>query len=101
MIVRGLQCALVVSLIFTKSLAGDHEINFIENKGQWSPSFDFTAKISGGLFGVSAGTFSYAFIDQQRLEDRHHGNHGQYKESPSDESSVINGHVVVASFLGY
>ncbi len=101
MIVRGIGCGLVISLLLTKSLLGGPGINFIENKGQWPQRFDFTAKTTGALFGLGAGTFSYTFIDQQQIEARHLGNHRHYKESPPNESSMINGHVVVASFLGY
>src|SRR4249920_2395167 len=100
MIVRGIGCGLVISLLLTKSLLGGPGINFIENKGQWPQRFDFTAKTPGALFGVGAGTFSYTFIDQQQIEAQHLGKHGQYKESPPNESSMINGYVVAASFLG-
>jgi hypothetical protein len=101
--VRGLWCWLVISLLFTRSFAGDHEINFIENKGQWLQPFDFTAKISGGLFGIRAGTFSYAFLDQKRMEDHHLGNQGQYKEGNStpNNPALLNGYLLVTTFLGF
>ena len=103
MTVRGLGCGVVLILIATKCLAGDPDINFIENKGQWSRPFDFTAKISGALFGVGGGTFNYAFIDQQQVENRHLGNQGQYEEANANlnRSQFLQGHLLTASFLGF
>ena len=101
MIFRRLLCVLVISLISCHGLMAGPGINFIENKGQWSKQFDFTARVSGGLFGVGKGAFTYTFIDQKQIEDRHQGNHGQYEEIPANSSTAINGHVVVTSFLGF
>jgi len=101
MIFRRLLCGWVILLIFSYELTAGPGINFIENKGQASKQFDFTARISGGLFGVGKGSFIYTFIDQKQIEERHLGNHGQHKEIPPGKSATINGQVVVSSFLGF
>ena len=100
MIFRGVLSWLLTCLVCSYGLSAGPGVNFIENKGQWPRQFDFTAKTSGGLFSVGDGTFRFTFVDQKQIEERHHGNYGQYKENPV-KSSTINGHVVSSSFLGF
>ncbi|HEV8511979.1 MAG TPA: PKD domain-containing protein [Cyclobacteriaceae bacterium] len=97
---RGLLCGMLISLIFNLGLTAGPGINFIENKGQWPGQFDFTGRVSGGLFAVGKGAFTFTFINQKQIEEQHLGNHGQYKENPSS-SSIINGEVVTTSFLEF
>jgi len=100
MIFRGMLSWLLTCLVCGHGLVAGPGVDFIENKGQWHRQFDFTARTSGGLFGVGQGTFHFTFINQKQIEERHLGNHGQYKEN-SVQSSTLNGHVVSTSFLGF
>ncbi len=100
---RRIVSGVVMWLLAAKSLTAGPGITFIENKGQWPQRFDFTAKVSGAIFGAGAGTFSYMFVDQRQIEARHYGNQPGSGENDfaSHDPTLLRGHLVTTSFLGF
>jgi hypothetical protein len=93
---------LIVSFIIGKVYGGPG-INFIENKGQSPKQIDFMAKVPGGSFGLYNGKFTYTFLDQQQIEERHHPGKSAFKENNSNPNKApqIDGHVLISNFLGF
>jgi hypothetical protein len=88
-------------LVWLIPTLGFGQLKFIENKNQWSPDIDFLARVPGGDLAVSARGFSVTLIDQDALDARHHGLHGDVSEATglsTDEN--IQGHHFQINFLG-
>src|SRR6478609_6167100 len=79
----------------------DPAIRFIENKNQWPADVDFAARVSGGSMIVKPGSFSYYFLDQEKIERLHERSHQSYHEtSLKKETDKIGGRVIAVDFLG-
>lgn len=77
------------------------QIEFIENKCQWSDDVKYSARIPGGTMRLLESGFSYAFVDYARLQHIHELGHGTPNESHGMETDMtINGHRVNVTFRG-
>ncbi|MBS1505592.1 MAG: gliding motility-associated C-terminal domain-containing protein [Bacteroidetes bacterium] len=96
----GLIFALV--LIAGKIMAGPG-LSFIENKGQWLSSTDFSVKVPGGKFDLQPGRFVFTLFDQRKIDDLHHHERSNYQETTTSDigPSMLRGHVLITSFLNY
>ncbi|MEQ8302172.1 MAG: PKD domain-containing protein [Cyclobacteriaceae bacterium] len=93
---------LIIALVAVVSiLYGGPGDGFIENKSQWPSNVDFMAPVPGGHMAISAGQFTYYFLDHKRMEELHEATHGSRSESDlSFSAEVINGRKIGVSFLG-
>jgi hypothetical protein len=86
---------------FFVGFSQDTSVHFIENKNQWPAEVDFTARVAGGSMMVKPGSFTYYFLDQQKIERLHEGTHQPYREtSLKKEDDKIGGRKIVVNFLG-
>jgi hypothetical protein len=78
-------------------------LTYIENKGQWSRLTNFSAKFPGGRFDLQPGRFVFTLIDQQKIDELHYHENSNYQEANSASSSptMLNGHVLISSFLNF
>jgi hypothetical protein len=101
MLKNGLLLVFVVTF-FCASLCAQQTapgLKFIENKNQWSPEYDFGARIPGGNMLIEPGKFSYYFLDTRRIDELHEeGHHSEAGRGFTDE--MINAHSVVVSLQG-
>lgn len=88
-------------LAFSNINANDHELQFVENKNQWSSIIDYAVKIPGGEMILQPGHFSYYFIDLEKLENVHERTHGLHNESNGAVNSeeFIQGHTIQVNFI--
>ncbi len=73
-------------------------IRFIENKNQWSPDIDFSARLRGGVMNAAAGNFTFQFLDEKKLVENHLHRHEGIE--PDGDDDIIRGHTVSVDFLG-
>lgn len=76
--------------------AKSNQIDFIENKGQWSSESRFKADIPGGVMFLTDKGFVYHYVNNDDLQKIH-----DYSESQKDYSKlVVHHHAYKVNFVG-
>lgn len=93
---------LLLVLISINSLGQQNKgLRFIENKGQWSESIDFQARVPGGRVGVSSSGFGIYLLDMEEIEHQHHGTHENISEATgTPDNEPISGHYFRINLIG-
>ncbi len=96
---------LLCGLLLSGSLARadpDPGIKYVENKNQWPASIQYSARIPGGRMFVQPGSFTYCFIDQERLQQLHERSHHSQSQEGTDisPSEKIDGIRMQVNFVG-
>jgi hypothetical protein len=73
---------------------------FIENKNQWPSGIDFSTRVPGGSLSVSAGRFTYSFLDYEKIETLHNRSHSFHETEASDLNPWIDGYSLSVDFVG-
>ena len=71
-------------------------LKFVANQSQWASEVNFSVKIQGGNLRIGSGSFTYSFLDQQKLEELH----DHHQSSEVVPNHLINGQIIKSSFLG-
>lgn len=91
----------ILVLLSTRLVWGGPGNGFIENKNQWPCGIDFVAKVPGGQMVVRSGSFTYSFLDYERIQQTHDETHLPFNEvNPNGrQMDQIAGRTISVKFL--
>lgn len=85
--------------LFIFNAFSQHDLEFIENKGQWDENVLYKTEIQGGALWIESNTLTYDFVSQEDMDSFNIGWHGDNREEFLD-NFIVRHHAYKVKFIG-